>query len=167
MLASPLVSYAYILRLDVFLALLSLLYTHSLSPFRRAGSRVQRLLVRPSVRCIFLARVAARSRTVCLTVFFSPRCLPMVTEAGSSRVIIIHVYNCRKVSKVYSCLLTSVSSVNQFSSHCMLHRASWSIIVVRVLLTSHPQMRPAAPPPLASCTAPPNPAASACSRCAR
>jgi hypothetical protein len=55
------------------------IHTLSLSPFHRAGSRVQRLLVRPSVRCISLARVAARSRTVCLTVFFSPRCLPMVT----------------------------------------------------------------------------------------
>ena len=32
----------------------------------------------------FLARVAARSRTVCLTVFFSPRCLPMVTSVSVS-----------------------------------------------------------------------------------
>ena len=73
-----------LLRCDFFMALLSLLYilslSLSLSPFHRAGSRVQRLLVRPSVRCIFLARVAARSRTACLTVFCSPRCLPMVTS---------------------------------------------------------------------------------------
>ena len=77
-----------ILRCDFFMSLLSFLYIHthmlslslSLFPFPSGWPpRPTATGCSPSVRCIFLARVAARSRTACLTVFFSPRCLPMVT----------------------------------------------------------------------------------------
>ena len=83
MLASPLLS--PILRCDFFMALLSLLYILSLS----LSLSLLSLGLAPasngywfvsSVRCIFPARVAARSRTACLTVFCSPRCLPIVTS---------------------------------------------------------------------------------------